>query len=124
MLETDIGSICAKVSVSQSPMYTMRSLMTYFYQCQLTATGEATTRVFDAFFKHGRDAKWCRRQVTCLHRGKEHGMILWPPLAAKPSETPSCCTIATLRNNVFVPLIPPFMDTIGLRQCLSLYGVV
>jgi hypothetical protein len=117
MLETDISRICKTLDIPH--VYTLRSLMLHFYQCQMTTTDDSV-KVFDAFFKIGRDAKWCRRQVICRRCKSTVNYILWPPLALKPITT---LRVINIRNIVFVPVSPPFMDQHTLRQFLGLYGV-
>jgi hypothetical protein len=114
MLETDIRRVCTSLALPH--IYTLRSLMVHFYQLQMDNN---SIKVFDAFFKLGRDAMWCRRQVQC-HSQYVDDHILWPPLATKPTTT---ILVINIRNLVFVPLSPPFMDQHTLRQFLELYGV-
>jgi hypothetical protein len=123
MLETDIRHICN--SLAQKNVYSLRSVIVHFYQCQLLSE---TDQVFEAFFKLGHDAKWCRRQVWSQLRGtnQQHDdttYILWPPLSQQPTTTTPPIRVINIRNLVFVPLAPRFMDQYTLRQCLDLYGV-
>ena len=117
MIETDIIRICKALSVPN--VYSMRSLMIYFYHCQLNPS-QATDKVFDAFFKLQHDAQWCRRQVECLRDTENVSHIMWPPLTTQPTTT---MHVINIRNHIFIPLVPTFMDQQMLSQCLSLYAV-
>jgi hypothetical protein len=114
MIETDIRRVCTSLALPH--VYTLRSLLMHFYQRQMS---NDATKVFDAFFKFGRDAKWCQRQVQCnCQYVVDH--ILWPPLTTKPATT---ILVVNIRNMVFIPLSHPFMDQRTLRQFLELYDV-
>jgi hypothetical protein len=117
MIETDINRICKTLSVAN--VYTMRSLIVYFYHCQLNPS-ETTDNVFNAFFTLEHDAQWCRRQVDCMRQTGNVSGIMWPPL---PSQPTTIVPVLNIRNRVFIPMVPTFMDQQMLSHCLSLYGV-
>jgi hypothetical protein len=117
MLETDIANVCQQIGPASG--YSLRSILVYFYHCQLQET-EETREVFAAFFKLRRDATWCRQQTQAT--GSD---ILWPPLRVLPPPTTidPRIRIVCVRGRVFIPIIPVVMDHVGLRSCLVLYGV-
>jgi hypothetical protein len=122
MIEHDIRRIGHKLALHR--LYSRRCLMVQFYQYQIQEDLTASTRMFEAFFKSRRDAKWCRRQVQCwiLLRPTVGDCIMWPPLDAPPSMVTDI-QVVNIRNTVFIPLVPRFMDHRMLRRCLSLYDV-
>ena len=125
MLETDIVKICKKVRDSSG--YSLRSILVYFYHCQLQDTDE-TRDIFGAFFKWKRDAAWCRKQVQIQIGLETSYNILWPPLPLTQTQTgvlhhTSGIRVIRVRGNVYVPVSPVVMDHRLLRQCLALYHV-
>lgn len=118
MLDPDIQLVCSKVGGTM--VYSLRSLLVRFYHCQLTESTTTIHELFDAFFTFIHDARWCRRQVSCLRGGIPVEYVMWPPLSSKPS---TALDVINVRNLLFVPLVPRFMDQQMIRHCFSLYGV-
>lgn len=119
MLETELVRICR--SLQHPDLYSLRSVLLYFYLCQSQSQRHPECdRIFAAFFKRPQDAHWTQAQVVGGQKSSQKSHILWPPVQFRPHQT--SIEMVAVRSRFFIPVIPRFLDPGQLRTCLSLYG--
>ena len=117
ILETSVTRILGKLN-QMNDVYTKRSILIKYYQCQSRLDRKSMRILFSAFFKSYRDASWCLRSL--YHRVGDS--IVWPPIVHEMSNEPyGKIRIYKIRKCLNVPVIPVFTDHETLGICLSLY---